>query len=180
MNAVGAAGLQLYNFGATVSLCFWRDEWRPDSYYDKVAYNAAGGMHTLMLLDIKVREPDFRALVTTGRTVHLAPRFMTINEAAEQLMEAEEARGGRICGPDALAVGLARVGHADQLIVSGRLSDLARVDWGGPLHSLVLVGPHPHEVESAMLATYAFVEGVTPLNPDSSDGDSTASNVTPT
>jgi hypothetical protein len=50
MNAVGACGLQLYSFGQTVSIPFFRTGWRPDSFYDKIAYNAGGGMHTLCLL----------------------------------------------------------------------------------------------------------------------------------
>lgn len=50
MNAAGACGLQLYSFGATVSIPFFKDDWRPDSWYPKIKYNAAGGMHTLALL----------------------------------------------------------------------------------------------------------------------------------
>jgi diphthine methyl ester synthase len=50
MNAAGACGLQLYSFGATISLPFFTEGWRPDSWYDKAAYNAGGGMHTLCLL----------------------------------------------------------------------------------------------------------------------------------
>lgn len=156
MNAAGACGLQLYSFGATVSIPFFRDDWRPDSWYEKVQYNAAGGMHTLALLDIKVREPDFASLVRTGRTSYLPPRFMTVNEACEQLMEIEASKGLGLCGPKARAIGLARVGHDDQRIVSGTLGELARVDFGQPLHSLVLVGPHTHDLEEAMLKRYAW------------------------
>lgn len=50
MNAVGACGLQLYSFGATISIPFFTESWRPDSFYDKLCYNARGGMHTLCLL----------------------------------------------------------------------------------------------------------------------------------
>ena len=53
MNACGACGLQLYNFGHTVSIPFFRDEWRPESFYDRIAYNSLapwGAMHTLCLL----------------------------------------------------------------------------------------------------------------------------------
>ena len=32
--------------------------WRPVSFYDRVKYNREGGMHTLCLLDIKVRAPQ--------------------------------------------------------------------------------------------------------------------------
>ena len=56
MNAVGACGLQLYNFGQTVSLVFFTDTWKPDSFYDRIKENADLGMHTLVLLDIKVKE----------------------------------------------------------------------------------------------------------------------------
>jgi diphthine synthase len=56
MNAMGACGLQLYNFGQTVSLVFFTDTWKPDSFYDRVKENWERGMHTLVLLDIKVRE----------------------------------------------------------------------------------------------------------------------------
>ena len=34
MNAVASCGLQLYRFGETVSIPFWQDGWRPDSWYD--------------------------------------------------------------------------------------------------------------------------------------------------
>lgn len=56
MNAVGASGLQLYNFGQTVSLVFFTETWKPDSFYDRVKENSNLGMHTLILLDIKVKE----------------------------------------------------------------------------------------------------------------------------
>ena len=41
---------QLYNFGETVSIVFWTDTWRPDSFYDKICTNLERGMHTLCLL----------------------------------------------------------------------------------------------------------------------------------
>jgi diphthine methyl ester synthase len=56
MNAIGACGLQLYNFGQAVSLVFFTDTWKPDSFYDRIAENWRLGMHTLLLLDIKVKE----------------------------------------------------------------------------------------------------------------------------
>ena len=56
MNAIAQTGLQLYQFGQTVSICFFRDNWKPDSFYDKIKINAQHGFHTLCLLDIKVKE----------------------------------------------------------------------------------------------------------------------------
>ena len=56
MNAVACTGLQLYHFGETVSIVFFTDTWRPDSFYDRVKVNRQNGQHTLCLLDIKVKE----------------------------------------------------------------------------------------------------------------------------
>ena len=53
MNAAGACGLQLYSFGQTVSIPFFRDSWQPDSFYDRIVFNASGGLHTLCLLGEK-------------------------------------------------------------------------------------------------------------------------------
>ena len=50
MTAVGACGVNLYNYGQTVSIPFFTETWQPDSFYDKLAYNLKGGMHTLCLL----------------------------------------------------------------------------------------------------------------------------------
>jgi diphthine synthase len=54
MGAVASSGLQLYQFGYTVSIPLYEKEWRPTSFYDRIKYNRDGGMHTLCLLDIKV------------------------------------------------------------------------------------------------------------------------------
>jgi diphthine synthase len=57
MNAVAQTGLQLYMFGQTVSICFFREEWRPDSFYDKIRVNMQNQFHTLCLLG----QSDFTA-----------------------------------------------------------------------------------------------------------------------
>jgi hypothetical protein len=50
MTAVANCGVNLYNYGQTVSIPFFTETWQPDSFYDKLAYNLKGGMHTLCLL----------------------------------------------------------------------------------------------------------------------------------
>ena len=74
MNAVGACGLQLYNFGQTVSLVFFTETWKPDSFYDRVKENADLGMHTLVLLDIKVKEQSEENLARS--VTHLLPSHL--------------------------------------------------------------------------------------------------------
>jgi len=176
MNAVAACGLQLYRFGQSISLCFFTPSWRPDSFYDRVAANRREGLHTLCLLDIRVKEPTVESLCR-GRKVYEPPRFMSANLAARQLLEVEAARGGGVYSPDTLCVAVARIGQDDQRIVCATLAQMAAthappaggeegeagewegegegeregrpvIDLGLPLHSLVLVGDtHPMEME---------------------------------
>jgi len=91
MNAVGACGLQLYNFGQTVSMVFFTDNWRPSSFYDRVKENRDIGLHTLMLLDIKVKEQSLENMAR-GRKIYEPPRYMTVAQCAEQMIEIEEDR----------------------------------------------------------------------------------------
>ena len=56
INAVGCTGLQLYRFGEVVSLPFFTEKWKPFSFYEKVKKNRNAELHTLVLLDIKVKE----------------------------------------------------------------------------------------------------------------------------
>jgi len=67
-------------------------------------------------------------------------RYMSINTALQQLLEVEEARQGGAYGPDTLAVGLSRLGAPDQQIVAGSMQQLLDVDFGAPLHCLVIAG----------------------------------------
>ncbi|XP_020354213.1 diphthine methyl ester synthase isoform X1 [Oncorhynchus kisutch] len=160
MNAVGCCGLQLYNFGETVSIVFWTDTWRPESFYDKIKKNRDLGMHTLCLLallflsaDIKVKEQSMENLMR-GRKIYEPPRFMTVSQAAEQLLEIVQNRRERgddlAISEETICVGLARVGAEDQVILAGTLRQLASCDLGGPLHSMIVTG-HLHPLEVDML-----------------------------
>lgn len=153
MNAVGACGLQLYRYGETVSIPFFTDTWRPDSFYEKIKRNRALGLHTLCLLDIRVKEPTLESLCR-GRKEYEPPRFMTINTAIEQLIEVEHNRGESVYCDETMCVGLARLGSDSQKMVAGPMNQLLNVDFGAPLHSLVIVGEtHPLEEEMMRFLT---------------------------
>ncbi|KAI0513897.1 hypothetical protein KFK09_009929 [Dendrobium nobile] len=153
MNAIGVCGLQLYRYGETVSIPFFTETWRPDSFYEKIQRNKELGLHTLCLLDIRVKEPSIESLCR-GRKCFEPPRFMTINTAIEQLLEVEESLGVSAYGENSRCVGLARLGYEDQMIVAGSMKELLDVDFGAPLHCLVIVG-HTHPVEEEMLEFYS-------------------------
>jgi diphthine synthase len=91
MNAIGACGLALYNYGQAVSVVFFSETWKPDSFYDKIKQNQSLGLHTLLLLDIKVKEQSIENLAR-GRKVYEPPRFMSIEQCIDQLFEVEEIR----------------------------------------------------------------------------------------
>ncbi|TKA66699.1 Diphthine methyl ester synthase [Friedmanniomyces simplex] len=154
LTAVGATGLSLYSFGQTVSMVFFTESWRPASFYDRVGENAELGLHTLVLLDIKVKEPDLKAMAR-GKIVYEPPRFMTVAQCASQMLEVEEDRQQGVCGKERLAVGVARLGSEDERIVAGTLEELAGADLGAPLHSLVLCGRKMHEMEWEYVREFA-------------------------
>ncbi|KAM9244713.1 diphthine methyl ester synthase isoform 3-T4 [Dugong dugon] len=166
MNAVGCCGLQLYKFGETVSVVFWTDTWRPESFFDKVKKNRQNGMHTLCLLDIKVKEQSLENLINfilnRGRKIYEPPQYMSVNQAAQQLLEIVQNQ--RIRGEEpaiteeTLCVGLARVGAEDQKIAAGTLQQMCTVDLGGPLHSLIITGGSMHPLEIEMLSLFSVLE----------------------
>lgn len=78
---------------------------------------------------------------------------MTINTALEQLLEIEEKRKEKVISKDTLCVGVARVGAEDQKIVFGKISELIDVDFGEPLHSLVICA-NLHMFEEEILQFY--------------------------
>eukprot|EP00440_Ansanella_granifera_P028017 gb/GFBE01030438.1/.p1 GENE.gb/GFBE01030438.1/~~gb/GFBE01030438.1/.p1 ORF type:complete len:273 (+),score=67.92 gb/GFBE01030438.1/:1-819(+) len=153
MNAVASCGLQLYRFGETVSIPFWLEGWRPDSWYDKIAKNKKAGLHTLCLLDIKVKEQTVENLMR-GRKIYEPPRFMTVAQALDQLSQVEKDKGEGIAAPSSLVMGLARLGREDQVIRAGTVEQLLEADFGGPLHSLVVCAEELHELEQEFVDFY--------------------------
>ncbi|KAH6910264.1 diphthine synthase isoform b [Coprinopsis sp. MPI-PUGE-AT-0042] len=160
MNAIGACGLQLYNFGQTVSLVFFTENWKPDSYYDRVKENAQLGMHTLVLLDIKVKEQSEENLAR-GRKIYEPPRYMSIPTAVSQVLDTESTRQENILNAEStLAIAVSRVGgdESQQRIVAGTLQELLDQPpeaFGEPLHSLVIVGKRVHYLEIEYAEMYA-------------------------
>ncbi|ESO07949.1 hypothetical protein HELRODRAFT_169662 [Helobdella robusta] len=144
-NAVGCCGLQLYKFGETVSIVFWEIDWQPESFYDKILANKERGLHTLCLLDIKIKEKSVENIIK-NRNIYEPERFMTVNVAIEQILEISKRRNCQVITPQTKGVGLARIGADNQLIKYGSLEELKIFNFGPKLHSLVIIGDlHPLE-----------------------------------
>ncbi|XXG99486.1 hypothetical protein Hte_005825 [Hypoxylon texense] len=161
MSGIGATGLQLYNFGQTVSMVFFLDNWRPASFYDRIKENRDIGLHTLVLLDIKVKEQSLENMAR-GRKIYEPPRYMTVGQCAQQMLEIEDEKKEGVYGPESLAVGAARVGGKTEKFVAGTLQQLCDADeaLGPPLHSLVLLGRRAHELERDYTREFAIDKDV--------------------
>lgn len=155
VSAIGCTGIHIYRLGEIITVPFWMDNWKPDSFYDKIKLNAGYGLHTLCLLDIKVKERSIENLIK-GRDIFEPPRFMTVRQALEQLTEIEENRKEGIVTEETFVIGVARVGKDDQAIKFGTVKQMMREEngqdcgLGGPLHSLVICGVL-HEMEREFL-----------------------------
>src|SRR3989344_4848305 len=77
---IGETGLQLYKFGMTTTLPF--PEQKSASWYEVIKMNLKNGLHTLVLLDVKVSGKIKGGLEEPGFP---GPRYMTIKEAVKIL-----------------------------------------------------------------------------------------------
>jgi len=116
----GATGLQNYRFGKSATIAFPYKNIISETPYDTIKMNKASGLHTLLFLDID-REKG----------------YMTINQGVGLLLAAEERRKEDIL-KDALGVGIARAGSPAPCVKAAKLNDLKAVDFGAPLHILVV------------------------------------------
>jgi diphthine synthase len=80
----------VYRFGEVVSVPFFTENWRPYSFYSKIKANLKANLHTLVLLDIKVKEISETNLAR-GKKIYEPPRFMSIPTAVQQIIEAAKA-----------------------------------------------------------------------------------------
>jgi diphthine synthase len=111
---------------------FPQKNWSPTSSIDVIAQNLSLQLHTLVYLDIQ------------------DTRFMTVPEAIILLERMAEEK--KIHLP--LYVGIARAGSDDPLVRAGPAAALKPVNFGPPLHILV-VPADLHEMERAYLEMFA-------------------------
>ena len=125
----GATGLQSYKFGKSVTLP--HESGVPGSLLDAVHDNKKRGLHTLILLDVRPER--------SGQ--------LTIGEAAAKLVAADAAL------EQSVGIGVARIGSADQFVLSGKLGRLQREIFGNVPHSLVIPG-RLHFMEAEALKAF--------------------------
>jgi len=82
---------------------------------------------------------------------------MTINQAIKQLLIVEENKQAQVYTPETICIGLSRVGHDDQQIISGPMKELIKIDFGAPLHAVVIPG-NMHFMEKEHVDSYQITE----------------------
>ena len=152
ISAVGVVGLELYKYGKTTSIVFPDENWLPDTPYHVIKRNRECGFHTLCLLDIKVAEPSREDLLK-GNNTPQPPRFMTVQQGLDVLKRLEDKHGLGVITDDTIVIGVARLGGVNDVpeVCSGKIKDLLQVDFGKPMHSLIVPAPELHHMEEEML-----------------------------
>ena len=139
----GLLGLQNYKFGRTTTLAYPEGDYFPTSPYDVIKVNKKIGLHTLILLDIQAGKK----------------KYMTSNEGLQLLLELEDKVGGHVLSKDTVACVVAQAGSKKPIVRADAIENLIKMDFGPPLHSLVIPGKlHFMEIEAiqilAQLPTY--------------------------
>jgi diphthine synthase len=139
--AAGFLGLMLYRFGRTVSLPLPDPGYSPRSPLDQIAGNRERGLHTLVLLDLRPEEG----------------RFLGAAEALGLLRDRDP--DGRVLTETTDVAVAARVGRDDAAAWFGPLARLRRVDFGPPMHTIVVPAADLHFEESAALERFKVAPG---------------------
>jgi diphthine synthase len=136
-------GLQHYRFGRIVSLPFPEPGFVPRSPLEGIAQNRAQDLHTLVLLDLRPEEG----------------RFMTAHEALHLLAERDSTSPSPVLPADLRIAVVARVGTDSARAWYGTRGQLGPVDFGPPLHALVVPGRTLHFEESEALERIRVRDG---------------------
>lgn len=131
--AASYLGLMHYRFGRVISLPFPAPGFHPRSPIDALLRNRDNDLHTLVLLDLDPAGDRF-----------LAPReALSMLEAGEPPTDLG----------NTVAV-VARVGRPDVAAWVGPTRSLAAIDFGPPLHSIVVPAPELHFAEEAAMRRF--------------------------
>lgn len=131
----GLSGLQNYRFGKSCSIPYPAKNWFPKTPLDTILSNIQQNLHTTVYLDIQEN------------------RFMTVHEGIDLLEKLMEGSSDTI----PLYVGIARAGSDNPIVAAGSSTQLKHIDFGPPLHVLVIPGTL-HEIEEEYLKIFAGYE----------------------
>ena len=133
-SAIGESGLQAYKFGKTVTLAYWRDNYKPMSAYEVISENLSRNLHTLLLLDIDEK---------------LGP--MKPGIAAQVLLWMEAEGKKKIFSPSSKIVLLKGLGWGSPTKRYCAISELGKYDAGEGPAVIIVPSPALHFLELEFL-----------------------------
>ena len=132
---IGECGLHFYKVGKIATIM---SEMKSLTYPYYVIYkNIIEDNHTVLLLEYN-QNKDF---------------FLDPKDALKGLLETEEGQGRKVLTELSYAIVASRIGFKDQSIVSGKISSLAKIDFGKPPHTVIIPG-RLHFTESDALKLF--------------------------
>lgn len=134
--AIGESGLQAYKFGKTVTLAYWRENYKPMAAYDVIAENLSRGLHTLLLLDIDEK---------------LGP--MPPTHAASLLLEMEKSGKKKILLPSAKIVLLQGIGWEKSIKQYSPISKIAAQKSSLAAPAVLIIPGKLHFLEEEFLSS---------------------------
>jgi len=129
---IGLSGLSDYKFGRTVSIPFYSENFKPESFYDAIKKNYDNEMHSLCLLDIqKNKEKE---------------KLMSVKEALELLERIAKKRNEYWLFKTKIIV-LSNIGSKKQRIVCGSLEKLKKEKFKSPASIIITSKLNEKELE---------------------------------
>jgi len=119
---VGEAGLQFYKIGRIVTIM--NEKKSLLTPYTTIFKNLLQGLHTILLLEYNEVENYF-----------LNPK-----NAISDLLEVEKEQKRNVVNENTFAIVASRIGFKTQMITAGKFSNLLKINFGEPPHSLIITG----------------------------------------
>jgi len=119
---IGEAGLQFYKVGRMVTIM--NEKKSTITPYTVIFKNLTQGLHSIILLEYN----------------HDENYFLDPKDAISNLLDVEKEQKRNVLNNDTFAIIASRIGFETQKIISGKFSNLLKVDFGEPPHSIIITG----------------------------------------
>jgi diphthine synthase len=135
LTTVAETGLSLYKFGKTASIPFWREHFKPESFFDLYVQNQHNNAHTLFLLDLNPADSEFIHQTSKKKLAVSSPtslEMMSVKQAIETLLTVAKKRKLKSFNEQTFCVACSQLGTSKQIIKSGTAKQLMTKRFGKP------------------------------------------------
>ncbi|MGB9681182.1 MAG: diphthine synthase [Minisyncoccia bacterium] len=137
-SAISESFLQVYRFGKITTIPFWREDYKPLSFYDYALKNFKNNLHTIFLLDVKEENNGIR--------------FMKVNEALEILKKAEKERRKGLIKENTKIIVLSSIGE-ENIKVYGEIQKIEKKNIES-FPSIIILPAKLHFMEEEILSFF--------------------------